>query len=107
MANDNAADVLPPGNWPQLRSGPLMAGGILMAIGAVIASAGLAVVAAHVAVATRAWMQELETPPDQLAKLRWEQAKTAMAAGASSYRDHPNAQVRLRRTPNGATAASY
>lgn len=103
MANDNTADGLPPGNWPQLRSGPLMAGGILIGVGAVIALAGLAVVGAHAALATRAWMQDLETPPDQLARLRWEQAKTAVAAGASTWREHPNNQVKLaRRTPSGA-----
>jgi hypothetical protein len=100
MAYDDTAVDLPTANWPQVRSGPLMAGGILVGIGAVIALAGLAVAGTHVAAATRAWINELETPPDQLAMLKWEQAKSAMAAGASTWRKHPNSQVRLaRRAP--------
>jgi hypothetical protein len=46
-------------------------------------------------------MQELETPPAQLAMMKWEQARAAAAAGAaagtSSWRTHPNAKVRLAR----------
>lgn len=103
MANDDTAADLPPTNWPEVRSGPLMAGGILIGIGAVVALAGLAVAGTHVAAATRAWVKDLETPLDQLARLRWEQAKTAVATGAASWREHPNAQVRLaRRNPSTA-----
>jgi hypothetical protein len=104
MANDDTAADLPTANWPQVSSGPLMIGGILVGIGAVVALAGLAVAGTHVAAATRAWIKDLETPPDQLARLKWEQAKTAMAAGAASYREHPNARVRLvRRASSGAS----
>jgi hypothetical protein len=95
MANDDTAAGLRTANLPQVRSGPLMVGGILIGIGAVVALAGLAVAGTHVAAATRAWMKELDTSPDQLARLRWEQAKSAMAAGAASWREHPNAQVHL------------
>jgi hypothetical protein len=83
--------------WPQVRSGPLVVGGILTGIGAVVAMAGVAVAGTHVVAATLAWVKELETPPGQLARLRWEQAKTAAAAGAATWRGHPNAQVRLVR----------
>jgi hypothetical protein len=83
--------------WPQVRSGPLVAGGILTGIGAVVAMAGVTVAGTHVVAATRAWIKELETPPGQLARLRWEQAKTAAAAGAATWRGHPNAQARLVR----------
>ena len=97
MANDNRTAGPPTANWPEVRSGPLMVGGILIGIGAVVAMAGAAVAGTHVVAATRAWMRALETPPDQLARLRWEQAKTAVAAGATTWRDHPNAKVRLVR----------
>jgi hypothetical protein len=88
--------------WPQVRSGPLLAGGILAGIGAVLAMAGLAVAGTHVVAATRAWVKELEPPPGQLARLRWEQAKAAAAAGAATWRGHPNAQVRLVRRASSA-----
>ena len=96
MGNDTAAD-LQTANWPQVRSGPLMVGGILIGVGAVVALVGAAVAGTHVAAATRAWINDLETPPDQLARLKWEQAKTAAAAGAATWRNHPNAKVRLAR----------
>jgi hypothetical protein len=97
MANDDTIDSQPTGNWPQVRSGPLVVGGILIGIGAVVAMAGAAVAGAHLAAATRAWIKELETPPGQLARLKWEQAKSAAASGASSWRDHPNAKIGLAR----------
>lgn len=87
----------PNGAWPQVRSGPLVVGGILVGVGAVVAFAGLAVAGSHVFAATRAWVKELETPPSELARLKWEQAKTAAASGAATWRDHPNAKVGLAR----------
>jgi hypothetical protein len=98
MANDST-DSQPDGAWPQLQSGPLIAGGILIGIGAVVALAGLAVAGSHVVAATRAWIKELEIPPGELAKLKWEQAKTAAVSGAATWREHPNAKARLARRP--------
>jgi hypothetical protein len=102
MAND--VETQSAGSWPQVNSGPLITGGILLGIGAVVAFAGLAVAGTHLVAATRAWIQELETPPSELARLKWEQAKTAAATGASTWRDHPNAKVRLVR--RGAAPAA-
>jgi hypothetical protein len=89
-------------DWPELQSGPLIAGGILIGVGAVMALAGAAVAGMHVAAATRSWIRELETPPSQVARLKWEQAKTAAAAGAASWKKHPNARVRLVRRASSA-----
>jgi hypothetical protein len=90
------------GDWPELQSGPLMAGGILIGIGVVIVLAGMAVAGSHVASATRTWLKELETPPSQVARLKWEQAKSAAAAGAASWQQHPNAHIRLARRATSA-----
>jgi hypothetical protein len=102
MAYDDAIDSLstdsqPAGNWPQVRSGPLVVGGILIGIGAVVAMAGAAVAGAHLVAATRTWVNELETPPSQLARLKWEQAKHAAATGAGAWRNHPNNKIGLAR----------
>ncbi len=88
--------------WPQVGPGPLAVGGILTGIGAVVAMAGAAVAGTHVVAATLAWVKELDPPPGQLARLRWQQAKTAAAAGAATWRGHPNAQVRLARRASSA-----
>jgi hypothetical protein len=102
MAYDDATDSRsagsqPTGNWPQVRSGPLVVGGILIGIGAVVAMAGAAVAGTHLASAVRSWIRELETPPGQLARLKWEQAKAAAASGAGAWQDHPNAKIGLAR----------
>lgn len=101
MGNDDETSGLTT-DWPELRTGPLIAGGILIGLGAVVALTGAAVAGAHLVAATRAWIKDLETPPDQLARLKWEQAKTAAAAGAATWRGHPNAQVRLARRASSA-----
>jgi hypothetical protein len=101
VMGNTATNSQPTGAWPKLESGPLITGGILIGIGAVVALAGVAVAGSHVVAATRTWIKELEIPPSELARLKWEQAKTAAASGASTWRQHPNAQVRLirRATP--------
>ncbi len=103
MANDNGTDSQPTGAWPQVRSGPLLVGGILIGVGAVVAMAGVAVAGAHLVAATRTWISELETPPSELARLKWEQAKTAALSGAATWRDHPNAKVGLVRRRSSAS----
>jgi hypothetical protein len=97
MAYDDVTDSQPAGNWPQVRSGPLVVGGILIGIGAMVAMAGVAVAGTHLVAATRAWVKDLETPPGQLARLKWEQARSAAVSGAATWRDHPNAKVGLAR----------
>jgi len=86
-----------PGAWPQVQSGPLVTGGVLIGVGALIALAGAAVAGGHVISAVRAWVNELETPPSELARLKWEQAKSAANSGASTWREHPNAKVGITR----------
>lgn len=96
MADDDEAPDLVV-SWPEVKPGPLIAGGILLGVGAFLALAGVAVAGTHMVAATRAWIKELETPPGQLARLKWEQAKSAAAAGAATWQKHPNAKVRLTR----------
>jgi hypothetical protein len=83
--------------WPELQTGPLIAGGVLIGVGALFALVGLAIAGTHVAAATRKWAGDLDVPPSELAKLRWEQARAAATAGANSWREHPNAKVGLSR----------
>src|SRR5271166_3013405 len=96
MAN-GAANGQPNGTWPEVKSGPLIVGGSLIGVGVAIAAVGLAVAGAHVVSATREWLKNLETPPGQFAQLKWEQARTAAASGAQTWREHPNAKARLTR----------
>jgi hypothetical protein len=71
--------------YPELRTGPLIAGAILVGAGSVIALAGIAVGGSHVVSATRQWARAMEPPPRELAKLQWAKAKTAAAAGTAAW----------------------
>ena len=104
MTNNNAATRRPAMDWPEVNTGTLMIGGILIGVGALVALAGVAVAGRHVFSATRAWVNELEIPPDQVARLKWEQAKAAAAAGQAAWQKHPNAEVRLARSGNSASS---
>jgi hypothetical protein len=72
---------------PQVRSGPLVTGGALVAAGGVLALAGFIVGGAHLMVAIRQWIKDMEIPPTELAKLKLAQAKAAAAAGADAWHD--------------------
>jgi hypothetical protein len=72
---------------PQVRSGPLVTGGALVAAGGVLALAGFVVGGAHLLVAIRQWIKEMEIPPGELAKLKLAQAKAAASAGADAWHD--------------------
>ena len=74
-------------SWPQVRSGPIITGGSLVAVGGLIALAGLAVGGLHLLHATRQWVEEMEVPPSDLAKIKWAQAKSAAAAGTAAWQN--------------------
>jgi hypothetical protein len=84
----------------EAHSRTMMIGGALMAVGSVIGLAGLAVGGTALVAAVRHWARELEEPPAEMARRRWEQAKTATAAataaGTSAWRDG-NARQRAKR----------
>jgi len=74
-------------NMPQIQSGPLIIGGVLVGVGAMLVVAGLAVGSAHVFAATRRWINEMETPPSELARQKWAQAKAAASAGTAAWQN--------------------
>jgi hypothetical protein len=75
------------GSGPQYRAAPLIISAAMVGTGTVIALAGLAVGGAHLLTATRQWVNEMEVPPSELARLKWAQAKTAMSAGAQAWQN--------------------
>ena len=74
-------------NWPQVRSAPLDTGGSLVAVGGLIALAGVIVGGLHLLAATRQWISEMEVPPSELARLNWAKAKAAAQAGMGAWQN--------------------
>jgi hypothetical protein len=80
-------DIQKSSTLPQLSSGPLIIGGVLVGAGAMLMMAGIAVGSSHVFSATRRWVREMEVPPSELARQKWLQAKAAAAAGTTAWRN--------------------
>jgi hypothetical protein len=59
----------------------------MVGAGTLIALAVLAVGGGHLLSTTRQWINEMEVPPSELARLKWTQARAAMAAGAAAWQN--------------------
>lgn len=79
-------------NGPQFKTAPLVTSAAMVGAGTLIALAGLAVGGGHLVSATRQWMGEMEIPPSELARLKWTQARAAMAAGAAAWQNGTQSQ---------------
>jgi hypothetical protein len=77
----------------QLNRNLLVGGGVLVALGGLLGFTGMAVVSSALISATRQWVDQLERPPTEIARRRWEQTKAAATAGATAgaaaWRDKP------------------
>ena len=78
---------------PELKSGPLIVGGVLVGTGFMLVLAGMAVGSAHLFAATRQWISEMEVPPSERARQQWARAKTAALAGASAWQNGSETSV--------------
>ena len=74
-------------NGPQFRTAPLITSAAMVGTGTLIALAGLAIGGGHLVSVIRQWVNEMEVPPSELAKMKWSQARTAMAAGTAAWQN--------------------
>ena len=88
-------------NGPQFRTAPLITSAAMVGAGTLIALAGLAVGGGHLLSVTRQWINEMEVPPSELARLKWTQARAAMAAGAAAWQDGTQSQSSPATPANG------
>ena len=72
---------------PQFQTAPLIVSAAMVGVGTMIVLAGLAVGGGHLLSATRRWVNEMEVPPSELARIKWTQARAAMSAGAQAWQD--------------------
>jgi hypothetical protein len=70
-----------------LNRGVLVVAAALVVAACVVGASGLALGAAAVVGAGRRWYRRADLTPQQLAKLKWEQARAAAGAGAGAWRD--------------------
>jgi hypothetical protein len=70
-----------------LKTGPLLAGAVLIGVGSLLGLAGLAICGAALAAAARRYVDNMEVPPGELAKQQLAKARAAASAGASAWRN--------------------
>jgi hypothetical protein len=70
----------------QVNRSLIVGGGLLIAVGGLLGFAGMALLSSALISATRQWVDQLEQPPSEMARRRWEQTKAAASAGAAAWR---------------------
>jgi hypothetical protein len=73
----------------QINRSLLVGGGVLVGIGGLLGFTGMMLVGSALLSATRQWVNQLERPPSELARRKWQQARAAAAAGAGAWRNGP------------------
>jgi hypothetical protein len=77
----------------QLNRRLIAGGGVLIGIGGLLGFTGMLLVGSAIISAARQRVNQLEQPPSELAKLKWQQARAATTAGAKAWRTSPPAKV--------------
>lgn len=78
----------------QLNTTPVIIGAVLVSVGALIGVTGVLVGGQAVFSATRGWLRELEVPPGEVARNKWDQTRAAATAGARAWQLHDGAPAR-------------
>jgi hypothetical protein len=70
----------------QVNQGLVVGGAVLLGLGGLLGFAGVMLLSSAVVSATRRWLQQLNRPPLEIAKLRMQQVRAATSAGAEAWR---------------------
>jgi hypothetical protein len=70
----------------EINRGLLVGGAVLVGIASVLGAVGVLIGGFAVMSATRQWVNQLETPPSEMARQTWHQAKVATSAAADAWR---------------------
>ena len=77
----------------QLSRRRIAGGGVLIGIGGLLGFTGMLLVGSAIVSAVRQRVNQLEQPPSELAKRKWQQARAATTAGAKAWRNSPAAEM--------------
>jgi hypothetical protein len=76
----------------QVNRSLLVGGGVLVGIGGLLGFTGIVLVGSSLLSATRQWIDQLEQPPSEIARRKWQQARAAASAGVGAWRNGPQTQ---------------
>jgi len=78
----------------QFDSTPVIVGAVLMGAGAVLCLTGVIIGGRALLSATDRWLGDLEVPPTEAVRQKWDQTKAAATAGARAWQHHDGAPAR-------------
>jgi len=78
----------------QLNTTPVIIGAVLVSVGALVGITGVLIGGSAVFSATRGWVRELEVPPGEIARQKWDQTRAAATAGARAWQHHDGVAAR-------------
>jgi hypothetical protein len=78
----------------QLDMTPVIIGAVLVSVGALVGLTGMLIGGRAVFSATRGWLRELEVPPGEIARQKWDQTRAAATAGAQAWQHHDGVTAR-------------
>lgn len=76
----------------QVNRPSVIIGAALICAGGLIALTGMIVSGTAIASACRKWLRDLEVPPSEVVKHKWDQTKAATAAGTAAWQHHNGIQ---------------
>ena len=76
----------------QLNTRLVIGSAVLIGVGGLLGLTGAVIGSSALLAATRRWVNQLETPPRELARRGWEQTRAATIAGADAWRHGPPAR---------------
>ncbi|HEX4539261.1 MAG TPA: hypothetical protein VH112_03375 [Acidimicrobiales bacterium] len=80
MGNGRMADA-----GIRLNKNLVVSGAVLVGIGGFLAATGLLLGSTAFASAMRQWVRQLDQPPSEMARQKWNQARAATLAGAKAW----------------------
>lgn len=81
-----------PSSGIQVDRSAVITGAALIGVGGLIAVVGMIVSGTAIASACRKWLRDLEVPPSEVVKHKWDQTKAATAAGTAAWQHHNGIQ---------------
>jgi hypothetical protein len=73
----------------QVNRSLLIGGGVLVGVSGLLGFTGMVLVGSALLSVTRQWVNQLERPPSEIARRKWQQAKAAASAGTVAWRNGP------------------
>lgn len=76
----------------EVNRSSVITGAALIGAGGLIALLGFIISGTAIAAACRKWLRDLEVPPSEVVKHKWDQTKAATAAGTAAWQHHNGIQ---------------